>query len=96
MLGAGTSDSVSFLTEDCAIFCHLLDDAHAGGPLAGRFRKLWEHSWRIHVFPCIRGAPFGLDELDQALDHPDSLLSLHVAEGYDPPEYRIRIDTLAS
>ena len=82
MLGADTSDSVSFLTEDCAIFCHLLDDAHTGGLLAGQFRKLWEHSWCIHVLPCIRGAPFGLDKLDQALNHPDSLLSFTPPDGH--------------
>ena len=47
------------------------------------------------MFPCTRGAPFGLDELGPALDHPASLLSLHVAEGNDPHEFRVRIDTLA-
>ena len=95
MLGAETSASVSFLSEDCAVFCQLLNDAHGDGPLAGRFRQLLERGKRIHVFPCMRGAPFGLDELGPALDHPASLLSLHVEEGNGAHELLDRISTLA-
>ena len=50
MLGAETLSSVSFPSEDCAVFCRLLHDVRGDGPLARRFRHLWECGKRIHVF----------------------------------------------
>ena len=80
MLGTVMSDSVSFPSEDCAIFCKLLGEAHSDGVHSRHFRRLWGHDRRIHVFPCTCGDPFMLNELHQALDHPALLLLFHVEE----------------
>ena len=94
MLNAATIDSVVFPSADCALFCTLLSDTRGGDALLGRFRQLWEHSKRVHIFPCLRGDPFRLEVLRQALDHPDSLLSFHVEEGNGARELLGRLDVL--
>ena len=93
MLGAETSDSVSFPSEDCAVFCKLLGEARGDGAPSRHFRRLWGHDRRVHVIPCMRGDPFTLDELRWALDHPASLLSFHVEER-SARTLRDRLDTL--
>merc|ERR1711965_588447 len=40
MLGAEALSSVSFPSEDCAVFCRLLHDVRGDGPLARRFRHV--------------------------------------------------------
>ena len=95
MLGAAASDLVSFPSEDCAVFCKRLGEARGDGAPSGHFWRLWEHGRRVHVFPCMRGDALRFDELRQALEHPDSLVSFHVGEGNSALELRDRLHVLA-
>ena len=76
-------DSVTFPSMDCALFCKLLGETRDDGVPSRHFRELWDRRKRVHIFPCMKGSPFELEELRQALEHPDSLLSFHVEAGKD-------------
>ena len=94
LLGAATCDSADFPSDDCALFCTLLSEACGGGLSFAPFRKLWEGRKRAHIFPCMKGDPFELSVLRPAMEHPDSLLSLHVEAGDGAYALRDRLRAL--
>ena len=89
---ASTCTTAVFPSDDCVLFCALLGEE--GAPQAP-FRVLWERQKRVHVCPCVKGAPFGLSDLRLAVEHPDSLLSFHLEAGSGACMLQVR-DRLAA